>query len=303
MNSKKYWQERALNRSIKAEKIGVDIMNDVLPVYDRTLRFINKDINRLYVNYANKVGLDVVELTRILSGADRNNFLKSIKGNMRKLGLNVEDVYNKDYLMRLNRLEALKQQIYWEIQAISPSVQNIEKNGFTKMIKDSYEVASKDVREQMYGTLGRSTFSTANTDMIQDILRSTWVGGNYSTRTFRNIDGFAIDVRNVLGSGLVAGVSQDKMVRSIRERFDVAKYDVMRVIRTETTYFQNQAELRSYEDEGVEYYEYVAVMDGRTSDICEGLDGKIFKVSEAEVGKNYPPMHPQCRSTTLVASK
>lgn len=304
----KYWQERAINRSVRAEMQGVEIMNDVLPFYNQALVNINRDINRIYVNYANKVGLDVIELTRVLSNADKNNFIKDIQVQMRTLGFEFGDIYDENYIKRLTRLEALKQQVYWEIQAIAPKVEQIESRGFERMIEDSYQVARKDIREQLYGTLGGGTFTTLNNDYIGDILNSTWQGGNYSTRTFKNIEGFAERARDVIGSGLMVGTSQEKMGRIIRERFDVGRYDVMRLIRTETNYFQNQAELRADEDEGVEYYEYMGVQDGRTSDICKpmsegGLDGKIFKVSEANVGGNYPPMHPNCRSTTLPSNR
>ena len=37
----------------------------------------------------------------------------------------------------------------------------------------------------------------------------------------------------------------------------------------------------------------------RTSDICRSLDGTVHKVSQAKVGVNFPPMHPNCRSTTV----
>lgn len=33
--------------------------------------------------------------------------------------------------------------------------------------------------------------------------------------------------------------------------------------------------------------------------ICQSLDGKIFFLKDRLVGKNYPPMHPWCRSTTI----
>lgn len=35
------------------------------------------------------------------------------------------------------------------------------------------------------------------------------------------------------------------------------------------------------------------------SEICRSLDGKIFSLKDRKVGKNYPPMHPWCRSTTI----
>ncbi|KYG90771.1 hypothetical protein A0U40_18005 [[Bacillus] sp. KCTC 13219] len=40
-------------------------------------------------------------------------------------------------------------------------------------------------------------------------------------------------------------------------------------------------------------------MDLRTSDICASLDGKKFDLKKAQAGVNYPPMHPNCRSTTI----
>jgi len=59
-----------------------------------------------------------------------------------------------------------------------------------------------------------------------------------------------------------------------------------------------QAELFPYEDAGVEKYRYVAVLDGRTSEICRDLDGQVFPVKERRVGVNMHPMHPWCRSST-----
>ena len=42
--------------------------------------------------------------------------------------------------------------------------------------------------------------------------------------------------------------------------------------------------------------------DFKASDIstaCRELDGKTFLVSQRQAGKNHPPMHPWCRSTTI----
>jgi uncharacterized protein with gpF-like domain len=41
-------------------------------------------------------------------------------------------------------------------------------------------------------------------------------------------------------------------------------------------------------------YEYSAVMDDRTSDICADLDGKFFSVQDAN--SVQPPLHFNCRS-------
>jgi hypothetical protein len=41
----------------------------------------------------------------------------------------------------------------------------------------------------------------------------------------------------------------------------------------------------------------MAVLDGRTSQLCQEKDGQEFLLSEKEVGVNYPPLHPWCRSS------
>ena len=47
---------------------------------------------------------------------------------------------------------------------------------------------------------------------------------------------------------------------------------------------------------GLKHVKYVAVLDNRTSDTCEHLNGLIFSLDELETGVNCPPMHPWCRS-------
>lgn len=42
-------------------------------------------------------------------------------------------------------------------------------------------------------------------------------------------------------------------------------------------------------------YEFVCTGDGETCDICRGLSGERFKITERVPGLNFPPMHPWCR--------
>lgn len=41
-------------------------------------------------------------------------------------------------------------------------------------------------------------------------------------------------------------------------------------------------------------YRWVSTLDSRTSDICQDLDGEVFKIGDGPL----PPAHPNCRSTT-----
>lgn len=37
----------------------------------------------------------------------------------------------------------------------------------------------------------------------------------------------------------------------------------------------------------------------RTCETCGALDGKRFKLSDKRDGVNFPPLHPNCRCTTI----
>ena len=106
----------------------------------------------------------------------------------------------------------------------------------------------------------------------------------------------------MLEKGIPQGTSLQKMSRELRDLTGQSFNNAFRLIRTETSHIDGQVTLEGYrqtsEELGLEYYEYDAFLDSRTSNICRELDKKRFKVSEAEVGVNYPPMHPNCRSTT-----
>ena len=88
------------------------------------------------------------------------------------------------------------------------------------------------------------------------------------------------------------------MEKYVRNDVKNAKYSAARLIRTESAYFASEGQKECFKDLDVERYEIVATLDNRTSDICQGMDGKVFKMSEFETGVTAPPFHVNCRSTT-----
>lgn len=73
------------------------------------------------------------------------------------------------------------------------------------------------------------------------------------------------------------------------------------ILRNETSRIIGETNALIYEQFGIEYYVYVAVLDDRTTSTCLSLDGQVFKLSERSVGVNASPMHFNCRSTELPA--
>lgn len=54
----------------------------------------------------------------------------------------------------------------------------------------------------------------------------------------------------------------------------------------------------AYEDAEVDRYVFSAILDDRTTEACRELDGRTFRVADAEPFVNFPPIHFRCRSTT-----
>jgi SPP1 gp7 family putative phage head morphogenesis protein len=288
-----YWLDRSISRLTESEQTGVRAIRMLLPLYNKALMNIESDLRSVYANYSDKVGLDIKQLESLLTGAERSTFLRDIQIKMKKMGFNVMDVYDKNYIMRITKLEAFKQQVYWEIQNIASDELRITEGAYKGIINKSYETSREDIRRH----LGRGgAFSSLRKDLVGQTLTERWEGGNYSTRIWGNVSKLAYDVPTVLGAGMLKGEGLSKMTRELERRFDVGRYNVTRLVRTETNYFHTQAKIQSFKDEDVEFFEYIAVMDGRTSDLCEGLHGKLLTMEQVKEGFNVPPLHPNCRS-------
>jgi SPP1 gp7 family putative phage head morphogenesis protein len=292
--SKEYWQGRAIDRLVRSENRGNITAGNALKIYNEAQRNITGQIQSIFDNFANKGIVDTSLLREALTPKGKAEFLKAIKFNAQKLGLNISEVYDERYLFRLTRLEAIKEQIRLEILSIAPTEERITGNTYKTIVKDTYKSMQTDLKRE--GVIQQ--FSLMDNKTADRILHTKFFGKSFSQRVWVNVRGLSNELPTILGGALTSGTSYEKTARLLRERFDVGRFESVRLVRTETNYFNNQGELNAYNDDEIKEYEFDAVMDGRTSQVCEKHDGNRYKVSDAIVGENYPPLHPNCRSTT-----
>ena len=142
-------------------------------------------------------------------------------------------------------------------------------------------------------------------EAIIKIIEYPYAGRMYSDNIWRNKDNLVNFINQEITVGIIRGESIQKIARRLRnetkaDTLRLAQSWAERLVRTEINYAMNQAHLKGYKDSGVvEKYEFLAAHDKRTSKLCRDLDGKMFELSKAVVGENYPPMHPNCRSTVV----
>lgn len=284
-----YWDKRALRRLTDAEKQGEAYSKRIQKIYDQANKNIQRDIENIYANYSKATGMDVQSLKTLLTKTQTDKLWDELRAK----GL---DKYVKgNYKARITRLEQLQAELYAKVKEIYPQEQNEQTECFKGVINDTYY---KSIYDTQMGTGYDFAFSTLDDNLVKSVMSEAWSGKNYSKRIWGNTDILADTVSEIVGGALLSGQSYAKTSRQIRERFNVAKYYADRLVRTECNYFHNQADAMAYEEMDVDKYVFVAVLDTRTSTICQNLDNKVFELKEKQVGKNYPPMHVNCRSTT-----
>ncbi len=145
-------------------------------------------------------------------------------------------------------------------------------------------------------------FKELSAKYTKNILVSHWHGSNYSKRIWSDTEALAKRLEELFTVESMTGMSEFEMAKVIAAEFDRSIGVAQRLIRTEANYMANQAKLKAWRDRGVKEYRLIAVLDFRTSKICQGKDGKIYLVSEALVNGaagTYPPFHPWCRTIAV----
>lgn len=284
-----YWDKRALRRLTDAEKISDQHITQIKKIYEQAYRDVSKEIQRTYRAYSKNTGLDVEKLKELLTVKETDKVWKTLK----RQGL---DQYIKDnYKSRISRLEQIQAQIYGKAKLIYPKEELQQTMAYKGVINDSYYKAIYDTQK---GLGYDFSFNKIDNNTINLLLNEKWSGLNYSQRIWKNTDYLAEALSYTIGGAMLSGQSIEKTTKQIKERFNVSKYYAERLVRTETNHFNNEADAMAYEQMGVKKYVFVATLDTRTSDICQSHDNKVYNFKDKEVGVNYPPLHPNCRSKT-----
>lgn len=239
--------------------------------------------------------LSAIAQARIINQS-YNQMCNYVQSEIAKILRHVGDEGTLAYEYRMKRLTALLERTNKRMQELYGVTLGDTTEFLRSIIPEAYYHTIFDIAQ---GTGYQPMFSAVNNRLIDQIVNDQWSGMNYSQRIWRNTDKLAVDTRQILTTAAMTGESIYKTSRRLSERFGQSMNNSVRLIRTETTYSCNQAELASYSALDIDRYKFVATLDTRTSSICQELDGKVFETKDAKAGVNLPAMHPNCRSTTI----
>lgn len=302
MKSKEYWRKRfELLEEIQLNK-GIEFYHELSRQYDLAARETEKELLAWYSRYATENGITLSEAKKLLAGRDLSAFRMDVKEYIKK-GQSLDPQWMKQLeqasvRVHISRLEALKVQMQQQVEALH----GYEVDALDKVARDIYtDGYYRTAFEIAKGSGVSSTFAALDTVKIDKVISKPWVadGRNFSARIWSNRTKLVDELHTLLTQNIIRGKAPDEVIKAISKRFEVSKHQAGRLVMTESAYFSSVAQKDSFKEVGVERYEIVATLDEKTSDTCQSLDGKVFKMSEYEVGTTAPPFHQYCRSTTV----
>jgi SPP1 gp7 family putative phage head morphogenesis protein len=296
LSNKSYWLKRSEELDKVAKKVEKEVMKELSALYREAFRSIEKEVNDFMMKYAEDHKLDYTTVTQMLTPIDLAEYNEKIQ-ELHAMYRDTKSEHIKIEIDRLNarakitRLQALQDAINVELTKVTHEYQMTLEDALIGLFTEQY----KEVSELM-GVMA----PVINREAIKTIIEYPYAGKMFSDRIWDNKDALVKHIHQNLTVGIIRGDSVQKMARQLKKDLNVLYYQAERLVRTETNYAMNQGHKKGYEDSGVvEKYEFLAAIDSRTSKLCKDQDGKIYKLKSAVVGKNYPPLHPNCRSTVI----
>lgn len=297
----KYWEMREARNMYKDMQLAEDCAKELSVIYSKAAIYTAKQIEGIFNRFASKHHLTREEAINLLSEADSRNFEKLLEAYKNKTGAQKREVLAEleapAYKNRMKRLDDIDKSINRLINAVASKERDAIDKTMRKVYESSYHHAVYEAARMSGLDLQTGPIDEG---ALETILKKKWSGQNYSERVWNNTQKVADAIKEELMIGALTGKTEKEMTDSINEQFLSGRNRARRLVRTESSYIHNEAHFQAYKDYGIEEYRFVATLDLRTSQICRERDGSVYRVNDKKIGVNAPPMHPWCRSTTIM---
>lgn len=297
-----YWQKRQERIFLAGEKDALTFASSLKHNYNEAIKNIEDQINIFYGKYQTATGMDMTTIRKLLNKSE----LKSFKSYLNELVEyakvhKFDKTYRKDIQLlklktNISRMEELKTKINFEIQKLNNKVDNEMGNFLGETYEEGYYKTIFNNQQLLHFS---SSFNELNVKAIEKAISTPYMTENYSQVLWKNKTSLENILNQQIPQGIILGQNPNKVASIASKKLDTNYKSTVRLVRTEYNLILNDATAQGYLECGIDKYELLATLDGRTSYICQEMDGKVFEISKKEVGINYPPFHPNCRTTTI----
>lgn len=300
-----YWTERALQQEQNAQIVADRYMAQIGQSFADYKHQLVSEIEKFYARYAVDNKMTHAEAKQYLTDKERREFKHVTLERFREMALNPDTptplLDALGYRHRISRKEALLAEIERLTAELYGKPDGIH-DKITEALSDVY-IKGKIHQAKNLAHFGIIEKPILGVDAVKHKMGSNWSGKTFSTNVWGHEEATYKAISDILNKGLTGGWSIDRMARALSERTGVAYHRADTLVRTETTFYNNLATLDTIKELGGDHYEIVAVLDSRTSEICQSENHKVYPVKEYEPGRTAPPFHVRCRSTIRPAVK
>lgn len=188
---------------------------------------------------------------------------------------------------KFNRLNNLQNNINSIIKELGSNVESFGKKNMYKGFSENYKATME--------AIGEVTFDMPNKKLMKEILDRPWKGNNFSERLWKNTKVLAMNLNDILTTGLTQGKTITEMAIQLNNRMNSGFNEAHRLVRTETMHYLNESSFKAYQDSGCEEVQVWAAVDERTCPTCGLRHGNIYRMRD----KPALPFHANCRCTYL----
>ena len=303
MKNSEYWKNRFVEMEEATHQTSLKKTMDIQEQFDKSQKIIEEKINAWYQRYANNNNISLLEARKSLNDKELKELKWDVEEYIKKGRENafsgewVKELENASAKAHISRLEALELQCRQQAETAFGNLNDEVSKHIKDVYKDSYYRTAFEIQK---GVGVGSNFATLNDKLIEKVVNKPWLadGKNFSDRIWGNKTQLINQLHTSLSQMCITGAGPDKAISQIASKMNVSKANAGRLVMTESAYFSSTAQRECFKELDVERYEIVATLDGHTSDICQEMDGKVFKMSEYEEGVTAPPFHVNCRSCT-----
>lgn len=288
----KAWQEQQIKDDKKR-------MNEIKKRLQYAQDAIQKEIDAQWDSFSNGQKITRSEAMKRASEMDVKAFARKAKKYVKEKDFSPtanKELKLYNLTMRVNRLELLKANIGLELIATFDDLDKYFSNELTK-------AGLKELQRQA-GILDMTISKSDYGKRVEQVLNSSFRAEGFATFS-DNLWMYQAELKADLDKLLVRSVTMGRNPKQLapelakyltQEGKENAKFNVQRLMVTETTRVQTGIQEQSYRDADIDQYVYIA--EPTACRYCLPLNGKVFDLKDMSPGVNCAPMHPFCRCST-----
>lgn len=301
--SDEYWQKRFEILQEALLNKGDKYYADLIKQYEKASRNIQDKILVWHLRLADNNEVSLARAKQMLSNQELKEFKWTVEEYIRygkENAINqqwVKELENASARVHISKLEAIQLEMQQQIEVINSNIVIKVPELLQEIYTEGYYQSAYEIQK------GLSTgwdIQKLDVPTIEKTMSKPWTVDKktFSDRIWNNKEKLIDTLNTELTQSIIRGDAPDKVIKTIADKFEVSRKQAGRLVMTESAYFSSLSRLDSYKALGVKKYKIVATLDLKTSQLCRGLDGKPFNVSEYKVNVTAPPFHANCRSTT-----